>query len=112
MRILHITTEFPPVIYGGLGTAVGGLVNASARHGLTVGVLLIGGTLVVGDVTHVTHTAYGRAGPSHLISGEPGQPVEHPAGITFFQIPWDASLEAAVRVVERWRQIRRASCRE
>jgi hypothetical protein len=23
MRILHLTTEFPPVIYGGLGTAVG-----------------------------------------------------------------------------------------
>src|SRR5215471_13937165 len=31
MRILHLTTEFPPVIYGGLGTAVGGLVGASAK---------------------------------------------------------------------------------
>src|ERR671938_542899 len=100
MRILHITTEFPPVIYGGLGTAVGGLVTASARCGLTVGVLLIGGTLVVGDVVH---PAYGRTGPSHLISGEPGQAIAHPAGITFFQIPWDAPVEAAVRVVERWR---------
>lgn len=36
MRVLHLTTEFPPVIYGGLGTAVGGLVAASARTGIEV----------------------------------------------------------------------------
>ncbi len=74
-------------------------MTASTRCGLTVGVLLIGGTLVVGDVVH---PAYGRSGPSHLISGEPGQAIAHPAGITFFQIPWDAPIESAVRVVERW----------
>ena len=38
MRVLHLTTEFPPVIYGGLGTAVGGWVTASARAGMTMGV--------------------------------------------------------------------------
>ena len=38
MRVLHLTPEFPPVIWGGLGTAVGGVANASARSGLTVGV--------------------------------------------------------------------------
>jgi glycogen synthase len=43
MRVLHLTTEFPPVIYGGLGTAVGGLVEASAAAGIDVGVLLVGG---------------------------------------------------------------------
>src|SRR6516165_11678547 len=32
MRILHLTTEFPPVIYGGLGTAVGGLVEPQRRE--------------------------------------------------------------------------------
>jgi glycogen(starch) synthase len=42
VRVLHLTTEFPPVVYGGLGTAVGGLVNASAHAGITVAVLLIG----------------------------------------------------------------------
>jgi glycogen(starch) synthase len=42
MRVLHLTTEFPPVIYGGLGTALGGLAFASARAGMTVGVLLAG----------------------------------------------------------------------
>lgn len=44
MRVLHLTTEFPPVIWGGLGTAVGGLAAASADAGLEVMVLLVGGT--------------------------------------------------------------------
>lgn len=42
LRVLHLTTEFPPVIYGGLGTAVGGLVGASHLEGIAAGVLLIG----------------------------------------------------------------------
>ena len=47
MRILHLTTEFPPVIYGGLGTAVGGWVTASARAGISVAVQLVEGPLVL-----------------------------------------------------------------
>lgn len=42
MRVLHLTTEFPPLIYGGLDTAVGGLVNASASAGIETAVLLVG----------------------------------------------------------------------
>src|SRR5262245_52791273 len=42
LRVLHITTEYPPIVYGGLGTAVGGLVAASAEAGLEVAVLLVG----------------------------------------------------------------------
>lgn len=42
MRVLHLTTEFPPVIYGGLGTAVGGLVTASPQAGIEAAVLLVG----------------------------------------------------------------------
>jgi glycogen synthase len=49
MRVLHLTPEFPPVIWGGLGTAVGGLVTASAKSGITIAVLLVGGVLVIGD---------------------------------------------------------------
>lgn len=41
MRVLHLTTEFPPLVYGGLGTAVGGLVNASMQAGVEAGVLLV-----------------------------------------------------------------------
>ncbi|HKH50081.1 MAG TPA: glycosyltransferase family 4 protein [Thermoanaerobaculia bacterium] len=43
MRVLHLTAEFPPFIWGGLGTAVGGLAAASARAGLDVKVLLVAG---------------------------------------------------------------------
>lgn len=100
MRVLHLTTEFPPVIYGGLGTAVGGLALASARSGLEVGVLLVGGVLVVGDIAH---GGYGRPGPAYEISGEPEAPVMHPSGITFFQIPWYGAVEAAVRIVAKWK---------
>jgi glycosyltransferase involved in cell wall biosynthesis len=42
MRVLHLTTEFPPVIYGGLGTAAGGLVTASSQAGIETAVLLVG----------------------------------------------------------------------
>ena len=43
MRVFHLTTEFPPLVYGGLGTAIGGLVNASARASIEVSVLLVAG---------------------------------------------------------------------
>ena len=36
MRVLHITTEYPPIVYGGLGTAVGGLVTAGRLRPLAV----------------------------------------------------------------------------
>ncbi len=36
MRVLHLTRDLPPRHHGGLSTAVGGLVHASARAGLCV----------------------------------------------------------------------------
>jgi glycosyltransferase involved in cell wall biosynthesis len=47
MRVLHITPEYPPVIWGGLGTAVGGLTEALSKENVSVGVLLVGGALVL-----------------------------------------------------------------
>ncbi|HYV95209.1 MAG TPA: glycosyltransferase family 4 protein [Chitinophagales bacterium] len=47
MKILHITPEYPPIIWGGLGTAVGGLTKALAKEHYSVGVLLVGGALVL-----------------------------------------------------------------
>ena len=47
MRVLHLTTEFPPVIYGGLGTAVGGWATACARAGVEIAVQLVGGVLAL-----------------------------------------------------------------
>src|SRR4051794_28234346 len=99
MRVLHLTTEFPPIIYGGLGTAVGGLVNASARTDMTVAVLLVGGTLVVdGRVSW----SYGR--PVDGI-GEGGprcvNTVAH--DVEFFQVPWHAPEKEAVAIARNWK---------
>jgi glycogen synthase len=41
--VLHVTSEYPPVHFGGLGTAVAGLARAQREAGLEVAVLLIAG---------------------------------------------------------------------
>jgi len=104
MRVLHLTTEFPPVIHGGLGTAVGGLALASARAGMTVGVLLIGDTEGV---------AYAAAPPA--LAGAPPQRVGRasqtagaahsspPGELTLFTLAWAEAQAGAVRLVGAWR---------
>src|SRR5262249_38630348 len=99
MRVLHLTTEFPPVIYGGLGTAVGGLATASARVGIDTGVLLVGGLLAVGTATE---WRYGQPMPLHPASSPQHQAAVQSGGLTFFQVPWHGDIEAAIRVVESW----------
>jgi glycogen synthase len=98
MRVLHITSEFPPVIYGGLGTAVGGLVNASARAGMEVAVLLVGGALVIGGVLR---GGYGQPVASPLAS-DAQEMVVSPEGVTFLQVPWYEAVEPGVHMVLTW----------
>jgi glycogen synthase len=100
MRVLHLTTEFPPVIYGGLGTAVGGWATASAQAGMTVGVLLVEGELAIDDPAV---TRYGAVG-AHSPTGEDGgrAPAAH-SGIRFFRTPLAASADAGVQLARRWR---------
>ena len=81
VRILHLTTEFPPVIYGGLGTAVGGWVNASAHAGVSVAVQLVEGPLVLGGASD----AYG--GHQHPAMARLSN-VSRQDGVTFFQCSW------------------------
>jgi len=91
VRILHMTTEFPPVVFGGLGTAVGGLVHALAAGGDTVGVLLVGGGLAAtGYGMPTTGAANGHTGPGH-------------PDVEFFQVPWNGPLTAAARIAKSWR---------
>jgi len=88
MRVLHLTAEFPPFIWGGLGTAVGGLAKASAAAGLEVKVLLAGGEW---------HWSYGRrmAGrEEHRVAGE---------GLEIVPVEGDEAVAAGVRLVRRWR---------
>jgi glycogen synthase len=91
LRVLHLTTEFPPIIFGGLGTAVGGLAYASVRAGIQVGVLLIGeGPL----------TAYGervRTERAQSRLSRRGDPV------TVFEIAWREAWAYALHVVRWWR---------
>lgn len=92
-RILHLTTEYPPVIYGGLGTAVGGWVTASARAGMTVGVLLVEGPLVIDPAAYGTGSPGLAAHRQGLVDRE---------GITFFQTPWPEAVQAGVHLAEDW----------
>lgn len=100
MRVLHLTTEFPPVIYGGLGTAVGGWVMASVRAGVTVAVQLVEGPLVLDGIQANTY-GYGYGGR--------GLPTVHApwlgggGGVPFFQSAWSDAVEVGVRAVRRWR---------
>jgi glycogen synthase len=124
MRVLHLTTEFPPVIYGGLGTAVGGIVNSSARAGIKVAVLLVGGTLVIGkpqqlEITRVepggdtlwsdefrwehNYRGYGSPDMTEYESGEDEQVVVGPMGVTFLLVPWNDAVEPGVRLAQEWR---------
>ena len=97
MRILHLTTEFPPVIYGGLGTALGGLAFASARAGITVGVLLAG---------QMGHGGYD--GPDSNVmerssSEDRVQTITRRDGVTIFHVPSYLPIEAGVRLVRAWK---------
>lgn len=96
MRVLHLTTEFPPVIYGGLGTAVGGWVTGSSRSGLTVGVLLVEGPL--GDPEGGS-TTYGGLHPNPQRADNA---IERD-GVTFFQASSANAVQAGLEAVRRWR---------
>src|SRR4029079_6697818 len=97
MRVLHLTTEFPPIIYGGLGTALGGLAFASARAGMKVGVLL------AGEMGWA-----GYAGEDSALAEQSGaedrvQAVTWSGGVTIFHVPSYQPIEAGVRLVRTWK---------
>src|SRR5205085_12358779 len=93
MRILHLTTVFPPVIYGGLGTAVGGLVTASARAEMAVRVLLVGETGLGG---------YGQPISAEQVRADQEEGVADPAGVSIVSVSWYDAQEAGIRLVEQW----------
>lgn len=97
VRVLHLTTEFPPVIYGGLGTAVGGWVTASARAGIEVAVQLVEGPLVLG----AGGTTYGSPQPRR--GGRQGEVVVGNEGILFYTSSWEDAVEVGVRAIRAWR---------
>jgi len=97
MRVLHLTTEFPPVIYGGLGTAVGGWVSASARRGIDVAVQLVGGPLLRGG----PGSAYGSPQPRGGV--QQGEVVVGGEGILFYTSSSEDAVEVGTRAIRAWR---------
>lgn len=92
MRVLHLTTEFPPVIYGGLGTAVGGLVTASSQAGIEAAVLLVGAG---GD------PSYRRPAPAdHAAANEPD--IRFVAGIHVHPVSHADAEGYALRLIADW----------
>ena len=104
LRVLHITPEFPPVIWGGLGTAVGGLVTASARARVTTAVLLVGGMLVLGEGGAGAERSYGFVGaPAGLQLLGRVNPVAGSTGTTFFPVAPQDALETGIALAREWR---------
>src|SRR4249919_2273773 len=93
MRILHLTTEFPPLVYGGLGTAVGALVRASSQAGIEVAVLLVGGG---GQPSY-------RPPPfaTDRVTADFG--IQPPAGIHLHHVSHEDAEAYGVRLIEDWR---------
>lgn len=92
MRVLHLTTEFPPIIYGGLGTAIGGLVKASANAGIDVGVLLFGPPRGV---------AYGQPAYAANAGWSAADPGMH--GVSLFEVPFFQDEGALMEVARHIR---------
>src|SRR5215210_4589131 len=91
IRVLHLTPEYPPVIWGGLGTAVGGLVSASACAGLSVGVLLVGGVLLLGERDYGSWQPVSAEHLSVEIS------IFGPEGVIFFHVSPSDAVEVGIR---------------
>jgi glycosyltransferase involved in cell wall biosynthesis len=87
MRVLHLTSEYPPLVWGGLGTVVGGLTKASARAGIVTDVLL---------VLHSSPTSYGHSVPQRTVSPFRQGAENNPVSI--FEVSHAGAIEAAIRL--------------
>src|SRR5262245_39823776 len=91
MRVLHLTTEFPPIIYGGLGTATGGLVRALVKSGIDTAVLLFGPN---------SGCSYGQFRP---LARDAAAKRRRTNGATIFEVSWFLDPAAIVAIAARWR---------
>jgi glycogen(starch) synthase len=90
MRVLHLTTEFPPIIYGGLGTATAGLAGALVKAGVEVAVLLFG---------PVRGSSYGGFRP---IATDRGTRIRKASGVTVFEVSWSIDIDVLATIVALW----------
>ena len=114
VRVLHITTEFPPFVLGGLGRAVEGLASASARAGVAVGVLLFIDETLASEHAPVERCFHGRqvtvqsAARVEPEAADSEPPANDAPEVTLFQVIDSGKAESdppdiAVRIVEEWK---------
>jgi len=98
MRVLHLTTEFPPLVFGGIGTSVGGLVTGSARAGIDVGVQLV-------EATPASESGYNWYGYGYRGTGVGvfRRSAARASGIEFLWTSSADAEDAGVHFSERWR---------
>jgi glycogen synthase len=94
--VLHLTSEYPPDHFGGLGTGVEGLSRASAEAGIRTAVLLVRG-----------HGGYGRYGYGDGASDHGGGGRRcgelRPSGVTLYHEPFSTAAAGAVELAAAWR---------
>jgi len=99
MKILHITTEYPPVIWGGLGTAVGGLTKALVQENHLVGVLLVSSALVPNQQLYGSWKTFSMKELKEQFINEKFICRDH---ILFFQVSPDEALSSAYVLSDYW----------
>jgi glycogen synthase len=78
VTVLHVTSEYPPVHFGGLGTAVDGLTRALVEAGTAVCILLVHGAGAYGYGYGYGHGySYGRGRAESPGEAPPGTELVH-----------------------------------
>lgn len=88
MRVLHLTSEYPPLVWGGLGTVVGGMTEACAQAGIIVDVLV---------VRHEYLSAYGSNIPPDAMSC--ADATSATVAISLTQVPFHDAIRVALALV-------------
>jgi glycosyltransferase involved in cell wall biosynthesis len=112
LAVLHVTSEYPPLQFGGLGTAVEGLVGASAAAGIPVAVLVVHGGETYGYGTGAPY-GYGYASGGHGARSQERQGgsalsrhehVRAPLdGVTVYEAPFQAAFDQGIALAKECR---------
>ena len=93
MRVLHLTTEFPPIVYGGGGNSGWGSGKGVIARGIEVAVLLVGAG---GDPSYL-QPAFVQKRPRSEAD------IRVPAGIHLCPVSHPEAEALGVRLVKEWR---------
>jgi glycogen synthase len=89
--VVHVTSEYPPVQFGGLGTAVAGLTRALSEAGARVLVLLVHGE----GSCYGYGYGYGTARPGELSPATDAAP----SGVELLHLSWGQALTNGPSIV-------------